>query len=264
MKTLASLFLLINFSALAECQFRPSVKSVYALSGPVTQIIERTGLLTSPLVKGVSVFYPAPETFRGEKIPGGVFLSPAKLEEMKNGLVFIDESQELRKLFRAKKINAVEMKSRNQEPGVVVTNAIKTLGPYVSGCEDKFQRITETSATLEKEIIGLMKSKLNVIFFLGTVGDGKLPELVMANDGLVLWLRKKNLINTYPSELAYLNWSSAIVNELQKNHLLLGLKEESEPKVAGNAGRATLIFPGCLIPGIAQLEAWLYFLRHKV
>ncbi|MES2529292.1 MAG: hypothetical protein V4598_19550 [Bdellovibrionota bacterium] len=264
MKILASIFLLLSFSSHAACEFRSSVKSVYALSGPVTQMIERAGLLSSPLVKGVSIFYPAPESFKGEKIPGGVFLSPSKLDEMKSGLVFFDESQELRKLFHIKKINAVEMKTRNLAPGEVVTKSIATLLPFVSGCEVKFKSITDNVVALEKSIHELMKAKLKVIFFLGSVGDGKLPELVMANDGLVLWLRKKNLIQTYPSELAYLSWSSSILNGLEKDYLFLGMKEEVTPKVSGNSRRATLIYPGCLIPGVAQLEAWLYFLRHKV
>ena len=264
MKIFVSLFFLFAFSSYAACEFGPSVKSVYSLSGPVTQIIERAGLLSSPVVKGVSVFYPAPSSFKGEKIPGGVFLSPAKLDEMKSGVVFYDESQELRKLFKTKQIPAVEMKSRNLVPAEVVGRAIQNLQTSVTGCEAKFKSITDSVASLEKNILDLMKSKLNVIFFLGFVGEGKLPELVMANDGLVLWLRKKNLINTYPSELAYLNWSSSILNRLQKSHLFLGMKEESVPSVKGNASRATLIYPGCLIPGPAQLEAWLYFLQHKV
>lgn len=264
MKTFASLLWLISFTSHAACEFRSSVKSVYSLSGPVTQIIERAGLLSSPVVKGVSIFYPAPETFKGEKIPGGVFLSPSKLEEMNSGIVFIDESQELRRLFTSKKINSVEIKSRNMEPGAVVLKAIGTLQNYVTGCEEKFKSVTDSVQALEKNIIQLMKTKLDVIFFLGPVGEGKLPELVIANDGLVLWLRKKNLINTYPSGLAYLSWSSSILNSLQKSHLFLGLKEENAPRVYGNSTRATLIYPGCLIPGIAQLEAWLYFLQHKV
>ncbi len=226
--------------------------------------MERAGLLTSPALKGVSIFYPAPESFKGEKIPGGVFLSPSKLNEMKNSVVFFDESQELRKLFRSQKINAVEVKSRNMVPGEVVLKSMDYLGKYVSGCTEKFNSISAHVSHLEKMIVETMKSQMNVVFFLGSVGEGKLPELVIAHDGIVLWLKKKNLINTYPSELAYLSWSSAIINKLKGKYLFLGLKEENDPGVQGNSSRANLNYPGCLIPGLSQLEAWVYFLKHKV
>ena len=97
------------------------------------------------------------------------------------------------------------------EPGAVVLKAIGTLQNYVTGCEEKFKSVTDSVQALEKNIIQLMKTKLDVIFFLGPVGEGKLPELVIANDGLVLWLRKKNLINTYPSGLAYLSWINLFI-----------------------------------------------------
>ncbi len=264
MKIFASLFFLFTSSTFAACGFGPSVKSVYSLSGPVTQMIERAGLLSSPSLKGVSVFYPAPSLFKGEKIPGGVFLSPAKLSEMKNSVVFFDESQELRKLFSSQGIHAVEVRSRNLVPREVVQNSIKLLERYVTGCKEKFRIISEQVSTLESKIKQSMKQKLDVVFFLGAVGEGKLPELVIAHDGLVLWLKRMKLINTYPSELAYLSWSSSLINKLQRNYLFLGLKEETLPEVKGTSFRATLIYPGCLIPGISQLEAWVYFLQHKV
>jgi hypothetical protein len=262
MKIFASFVFLFVSSSYAACDFAPAAKSVYSLSGPMTQLIERVGILSSPVVQGVSIFYPAPDSFKGEKIPGGVFLSPAKLNEMRKSIVFFDESQELRKLFRSQKINAVEVRSRNMIPGQVVKNSIHILKNYVQGCTEKFGMISERVSLLEKKIVQSMKIKRDIVFFLGAVGEGKLPDLVIAHDGIVLWLKKMNLINTYPSDLAYVSWSSSLINRLKDKYLFVGLKEEKRLQVIGNSSRATLIYPGCLIPGISQLEAWLYFLQH--
>lgn len=263
MKILASLIFLFANSAFSTCEFKSSFKSVYSLSGPVTQMIERSGLLSSSALKGVSIFYPTPQSFSGEKIPGGVFLSPSKLNEMKNSVVFFDESQELRKLFLSQKITAIEFKSRSLVPSEVVETSLKTLGRYVDGCSEKFKAISLHTKQLEKTIRALMRTKLDVVFFLGSVGGGRLPELVIANDGIVLWLKRVGLIQTYPTELAYLSWSSSIINQLSGKYIFLGLKEDYRPSVRGSSSRATLIYPGALIPGISQLEAWVYFLQHK-
>lgn len=261
MKILFNLiFFLFVSSASASCGFAENVKSVYSLSGPLTVILEELGLLTSPVVKGVSVFYPVPDNFRGEVIPGGVFLSPSKLASLKGSLVLYDGSQELKKLFRSQNISAIEFTSRNQTPREVTEAAIELLRKYLSGCDTT--RILKKLETIEKEIQAKMKTPLHVVFFLGRISGQKLPELVIANDGLVLWLRKLKTIVTYPSELAYVNWSGAIINRLPSGTLSVGISEDKKPSVKGESGRYNLIYPGGLIPGIRQLEAWNYFLDH--
>lgn len=260
MKILFSLLIFITSSfATASCGFTPGHKSIYSLSGPLTVIFEELGLLSSPVVKGISVFYPAPDSFKGEVIPGGVFLSPAKLSSMKNSIVFYDGSQELKKLFRSQNIEAIEFISRNQTPREVTTSAISLLSKHLSGCDTG--KILSKLDGLEKDIQAKMKN-MKVIFFLGRITNQKLPELVIANDGLVLWLRKTKLITTYPSELAYVNWSGAIMNNLKTGTALVGISEAEAPSLQGSSGRYNLVYPGGLIPGIRQLEAWIYYLNH--
>lgn len=256
MKILFSL-LLLSFSAYSTCHFKE--RKVYSLSGPATKIIEEMGLLHQ--LKGISVFYPAIKNFKGEIIPGGIFLSPSKLLEMEDSVVFFDQSQELRKTFARKRMKAIEVNGRNKSPAEVVTTTRDLLAPYIEGCD--FGPVLEKTEELEKKITVRMKEKMKVIFFLGEVGNGKLPELVIANDGIALWLKKKSLIDGYPSELAYVNWSGSLLESLKKDHLLLGLKEGSEPKITGDHSRSTLTYPGILIPGLHQLEAWLWYLEHQ-
>lgn len=256
MKILFSL-LLLSFSAFSECHFKSG--KVYSLSGSVTKIFEEIGLIHE--LRGISVFYPEVKGFKGEVIPGGIFLAPSKLEEMEDAVVFFDQSQELRKTFARKKIHAIEINGRNKSPAEVVALIREILAPFVVGCD--FGPVTEKTKSLEEKIASRMKDKMNVIFFLGGVSTGKLPELVIANDGIVLWLKNRSLIRSYPSELAYVNWAGAIIDELRKTHLLLGLKEGKTPEVSGDRIRATLTYPGILIPGLHQLEGWLWFLENN-
>ncbi len=261
MKIFASLIFFWAVTAQAACRFHPAYGKIYSLSGPVTQILEEWNLLQAKELKGASLFYPLPGNFKGEKIPGGVFLSPSKLDEMKNALVFFDESQELRKLFRTRRVNAVEILSRNQTPGEVTASVLKTLKKYVTGCDS--DQVLAKVRTLEQSIEGRMKGKPSIIFFLGEIRKEKLPEFVIANDGLVLWLKRKNLISSYPSELGYVNWAGSIIEALKGKSLFLGIREEDIPTVSGNSRKANLAYPGGLIPGIRQLKAWNYFLDHQ-
>lgn len=260
MKILFSLSLLFFSFFSFACGFTAGHKPVYSLSGPLTVYLEELGLLSSPVLKGISIFYPAPPSFKGDVIPGGVFLSPGKLSSMKNSLVFYDGSQELRKLFRSQKIEAIEFVSRNQTPREVTVRAMNLLGQHLSGCDGAV--ILKKLGSVESEIQKKMKSAMGVIFFLGRISGKKLPELVIANDGLVYWLRKMNLVTTYPSDLAYVNWSGAIINNLKGSTILVGISEGKTSSLQAASGRFNLVYPGALIPGIRQLEAWNYFLNH--
>jgi hypothetical protein len=262
MKILFSLLFLFSFSVRAACRFSPQVNSVYSLSGPMSALIEDLGLMSSPAMKGVTVFYPELKNFKGEIVPGGVYLAPAKLEAMNNSLVFFDTSTELKKLFKTKKINAVEVNTRGLSPREVTTALWEMLKNQVQDCQTESSKMFERVETLEKKIRKEMNPPMSVVVFLGKVGEGKLPELVIANDGIVKWLRGNKLIETYPSELAYVNWAASVMNEL-KEHLLLGFVEAKSPMLTGKDKRVTLSYPGALIPGMRQLEAWNYFLENR-
>ncbi len=264
MKILLSVFCLLSLSAHSGCRISDEVKAVYSLSGPFTNLLEETGLLFNPKVKGVSLFYPVPDKFQGEKIPGGVFLSPGKLNQMKNALVVFDESQELRKLFHRQNIRTLEVKSRGKTPSEVVSETFTVADSVFVDCGDALKKMSKDASALEAEIKKRMPEKMKIIFFLGEINSGKLPELIMANDGIVLWLRQMNLIETYPSVLAYVPWSSSILNSLEKSHLFLGMKDSGPEGVSGKGQRLTLTHRGILTPGLMQLKAWKYFLDHSL
>lgn len=255
MKILVS-FLFLSFSAHSSCHFKSS--KVYSLSGSATKVIEEFGLAHQ--LKGISVFYPKIKNFKGDIIPGGIFLSPSKISEMEGAVVFFDRSQELRKTLSRAKITAVEIYDRGKTPSEVVTYVGSVLKPFVNDCD--FDPILQKTSEMENAILRQMKEKMKVVFFLGAVGKGKLPELVVASDGLFLWLKKKNLVESYPSELAYVNWSGSILDKLKKDYLFLGVKEGSEPAIIGDSQRSTLIYPGILTPGLHQLEAWNWYLEN--
>lgn len=257
MKTFLSLLLFLSTVVRAECQLRPRDRKIYSLSSPVTKVFEELGLLQN--LTGISVFYPGGEKFKGEKIPGGIFLAPGKLKEMKDALIFYDQGQELRKLFRKQGLKAIEIVTRGQTPGETVSHVVKTLRPYLRDCD--LEGLLIRVKDLEKRITKSMKERLKIVFFLGEVKEGRLPELVVVEDGLVLWLKRQGLVETYPTGFAYASWSGAILEELKKDHLLLGLKE-GKAGVSGTPKRATLTFPGSLAPGLHQLEAWEFFLGH--
>lgn len=224
--------------------------------------MEDLGLMNAPALKGVTVFYPVKGHFGGERIPGGVYLAPAKLAAMKNALIFYDSSSELKKLFTTKKMKAAEINSRGLTPRQVMSSVWEKLKAHVQDCQTEKTAMFGQMDVLEDNIKKRMTTPYLVIVFLGKVTEGKLPELVIANDGIVKWLRENKLIRTYPTDLAYVNWAASVMNEL-KTYSLLGFAESPSPTLAGNSKRMTLNFPGVLTPGLRQLEAWSFFLANQ-
>ncbi len=260
MKIFFSLFLLFTLKAYGNCDFRENVKSVYSLSGPVSKTLEEIQLLSSPRVKGISIFYPT--TLDKKKIPGGIFIAPGLLNEMKNSLVIYDESQELKKLFDSQGIHTISLNSRGKSPHEVMEESERVVRPFLKGCDDKLLLLQKKIAALESEIRKKSTTKKDIVFFLGEVNDGKLPDLVVANDGIARWLKENKLVSGYPSELAYVNWSARVLGKIPQSTIYLGLKEAPKPGLKGQSLRMTLEYPGALMPGMTQLEAWIYFLDH--
>jgi hypothetical protein len=82
------------------------------------------------------------------------------------------------------------------------------------------------------------------------------------NDGVVKKLIKENKIKTYPSELSYVNWSSKIMDTLSKDFIHLGIEDSGSKlmkEIKRSSMKMTLIYPGALVPGFSQLEAFLFW-----
>lgn len=261
---LFSVFLFYSSLAYSECKFKPHVTKVYSLSGVTSVALNEIGLLKNPAVKGISVFNPISKNdFIGTRYPGGIFLSPTVFKEFGGGVVFYDESLELsRVLDPMSSIQGVQIKTRGLTPTAVSEYVVKELKFFLDGCEKEVGRFllkTKTTATsLQKNT----PKTRTAVYYLGDKLNGKHPEMIMVQDGVVKWLIEQKLIRSYPSPLAYVNWSAKIMRSLPKETLHIHLVDSGAQmikNVQGKYGNWTLTYPGALVPGLTQLEAWNYF-----
>lgn len=265
MKTFLSLCLACaSFFASADCGFKPTVSKVVSLSGVTTVLFKELGLLGHPKLKGISVFNPVGEKdFSGTIYPGGVFLSHNALSGLNGSVVFYDESRELRKILQSQKnIVGKEIKTRNLVPEETVRRTIITMQEVLQNCGDRIESVYQKVYSLQEKILKKVPHKLKVIFYLGELRSERVPEMVIVQDGVVKWLIQKNKIITYPSELSYVNWSSKILQEMPKETNHVGIVDSGRlmnKELKKIEKGVTLIYPGALVPGITQLEAFLFW-----
>lgn len=261
MRIFLSLFFL-SFYVEAACEFKPAARKVISLSGTSTVVFKELGLLSK--LHGISVFNPISEKeFAGKVYPGGIFLSHSALSELEGSVVFFDESRDLRKVLGSRKtVNALEIHTRGLTPKESVDTTLKAIAPYIQNCEATISALNSKIKTLEEKLLKRIPDSLNVVFYLGEFQNGRAPEFVMVNDGVVKWLKDLKKIKTYPTELAYVNWSSKLMSEMPKNTMHVGVKDpgrENKHEIKRSPQRMTFIYPGSLVPGVTQLEAFLYW-----
>jgi hypothetical protein len=263
--------ILISFFWLTDvfggCDFRPPISKVFSLSGPITVALRDMGLLKNAKVKGISLFHPVDKNqFQGKFFPGGIFLSRQVMEEFSGSLLFFDESHELSKTFSPlSSIQSIEMKTRNLIPMEVTLKVIKELAPFLMDCSKELKAWEEKSRLLENKVLAQIKAPISILFFLGDFKNNHPPELLIVNDGIVKWLIQRKKIKTYPSELAYVNWSSRLIRKMPASTYEVAVKDSgSELIYAFNKKerRMTFNYPGSLIPGVSQLEAWDFLFKH--
>ncbi len=246
-----------------SCEFSGEVKNVYSLSGPVSLALRDLGLTKSPKLKAVSTFHPIDKSFHGEFFPGGLFLSIDWLHKMKGGLVFYDEARELTKsIARIQGVHGVEVRTRQLSPMGVSHYLEKVLSPYVRNCNfaQMHQELDRKLETLAR-LIPLSRSYL---FFLGEIRGARLPEMLMVQDGVVQWMIEKVHLQTYPSKLSYVTWSSKVMRSMPQNTLKVGLIDSGSKMIyekIQNKEGINLTFPGGLIPGTGQVEAMLFLFK---
>jgi hypothetical protein len=261
---IALLFSLFFLSSHA-CDFSSEIKSVYSLSGPVSLAFKSLGLDRNTKLKGVSVYHPLDSrSFKGDFLPGGVFLSPESLQRLSGSLVFYDESRELTKILsKTTGIKAIEIRTRQMHPLEVMAYIQSKIAPFLSNCDEEklSSRVTMKLANLKT----IIKERPTMVFFLGRLQREKLPQMVMVQDGVVKWMNQEGLIKTYPSPLAYVSWSSKILRELPKDTLKVGIMDSGnsmEQKIEKLEEGINLTFPGSLIPGEGQVDAMIYLFGH--
>ncbi len=259
MKIFLSLFILaFSLSSWAECRFNQN-SSVVSLSGSSTVLFKELGLLKD--LKGISVFNPIKESeYSGKVYPGGIFLSQSVLSEFKSSTVIYDESRELTKILGSHRINKIEIITRNKTPTETIHETLKAIIPLTVDCQKQIEKIESKRVSLEKRILDSLPVTIKILFFLGEVKGERYPEMIMANDGAVKWLKEKKKIETYPTELAYVNWSAKIMQDL-KGMLIVGLSDpgrKDSKSFKRTELKVNVSFPGILVPGLSQLEGMTY------
>ena len=266
MQIFSILFLLVSFQLKASCEFKKDVTKVTSLSGSMAVTLRELGLLSSSRMKGITVFAPiTKDEFKGMSFPGGIFLSQQTLSQFDNEIVFYDEARELHRILASRKsIIAREVRTRNLTPVEAIDSTLEVLKEFVVDCEKEITQFKNKALNLEKEILGAISTPLHVIFYIGQIKNNRLPETIMANDGIVKWLREKNKIVTYPSDLAYVSWSAKVMQDLEKKTLHVGIKDPGQKNLKAfskNNNNISFEYPGSLVPGLSQLEAFLYLFQ---
>jgi hypothetical protein len=259
MKIFLSLFIFtFSIQALAECRFNQNA-SVVSLSGSSTVLFKELGLLKD--LKGISIFNPVQESeYSGKVYPGGIFLSQSVLSEFKSSTVIYDESRELSKILGSYRINKIQIITRNKTPTETIHETLKLIIPLTVDCQKQIEKIELKRVNLEKRILESLPLKKKILFFLGEVKGERYPEMIMANDGVVKWLKENKKIETYPTELAYVNWSAKIMQDL-KGMLIVGLTDpgrKNSKSFKQTELKVNISYPGILVPGLSQLEGMTY------
>jgi hypothetical protein len=228
----------------------------YSLSGPITMLLEHFEILENQALKGISVFHPV-EKYSGNRIGGGIFLSPKAFADEK-ALVFYDESQELRRsLNKIPKLHLISIATRGLDVFEATSLSLKTLTAYLKGCEEKIAKLEQLIQQVQIRINQNDSKVWNVLFFMQMISASlKYPSMLIVQDGFVLTMLKANRIKTYDSPLAYVAWSSKKLSHDYKHYQRLGLNETMDKTLKVSRYddlNYNVFYRGIFTPGIRQL-----------
>ena len=233
------------------------------LSGPVTYLLEELDLINDSKLLAVTSMVHLNKDFKGKRIMGGVFLAPQKLQPLKAEAIFFDQSKELEKrLASYQEFKSIEIKTRNLDPFETTSKLLEKISPYLNNCQ---KRVVKLRKKLEKIKQTLVKSqkKFRMIFYLGKIGNKK-PDMIIVNDGFVKFMKEQLKLESYPSDLAYVSWSSKVMNQL-KGFWHIGLHDSQAAElIISKIDKHNInsSFRGVFTPGITQvyyLEALLKY-----
>ena len=133
----------------------------------------------------------------------------------------------------------------------------RVLVPYLKNCDDKNKELNTKISQLENHIRSQIKKIGGSIFFLGHIKE-KLPDTILSNDGFVYWLKNEKLMESYPSDLEYVNWSMKVISPLRGRFLFFGIEDSFDSGLKKVEKKSEKVFnvsyPGALTPGYTQLE----------
>lgn len=247
----------VSFLLLTEVSLACSLntRGVISLSGPVSTYLDQLGIVNE--LEAISSFHPV-KNFKGVKLAGGLYLSTSTLKSMEGKTVFFDKSRELKKVLeRFPKIKTIELDSRRKGPKEVIDQTAEALRPYLKNCDEKQGLFNKEISQLEAHIKTNSKKIRESIFFLGHINE-KLPDTILSNDGFVYWLKKEGLMESYPTDLEYVNWSMKVISPLRGKYFFFGVEDSFNTGMMKVEKKTEKVFnvsyPGALTPGYTQLE----------
>lgn len=247
----------VSFLLLSEVSLACSLntKGIISLSGPVSTYLDQLKIVND--LEAISSFHPI-KNFKGVKLAGGLYLSTSTLKSMEGKIVFFDKSRELKKVLeRFPKIKSIELDSRRKTPREVIEQSAELLKPYLKNCDEEKSLLDKHVSQLETHIRSHSKKIRESIFFLGHISE-KLPDTILSNDGFVYWLKKEGLMESYPTDLEYVNWSMKVISPLRGKFLFFGVEDSFSSGLMKVEKKAEKVFnvsyPGALTPGYTQLE----------
>lgn len=257
-QVISTCLLLISFKCFS-CELNyPS--DIISLSGPITHLLLELKLLKVPVV-AISEFHGIDQKqFSGIIFKGGLFLSPQVLKNLKQPLIFFDESLEQRKTINKLELKGVELITKNLDPFEVFELSKLKLIPYLKNCDSELAKIQIKIVEIKKVIERSKKRDGYYFFYLGEIKkEGRRPNLIMI-DNFVLTFVKNKLIKTYPSQLNYVPWSEKIIHEYEKKKTYsiglvtssIGKNQLELKKVSEN--EFNYYHPALLVPGLAQIN----------
>lgn len=250
----------------ASTTFACELKSeTVSLSAPITGVLEDLKLLSDKNLIAISMFHPLKDETKIERLGGGLFLSQKSLKRFQKMTIFFDESGEMkRRLTEAHIAGVIEVQTRSLDPFEVVERAIVKLTPYLKNCDDKLSAL-KTHYLSEKDwLLQQTAFKNPMYFFLGELKENNWPDLLMVQDGPVLFWLKHKKIKTIESPLAYVRWGEKWKKSLTKEDQLIGLIHSSDTKKFSIEKQTywNVTSAGALTPGPWQIRFMRQFVEQ--
>lgn len=228
-----------------------------SLSGPTTMLLEKLNLLEDKNLYAISDTHSIEGKITPKVIKGGIFVSRKTIESFKEARIIFDKSLELKRVIKKSgHTNFRELDTRDLDPFEAYNNIFLVLAPLLENCGDRIISLEDEIKSLRTKLVKKIPYK-KAIFFLGKITDRKLPQLIISNDGIVLFYKKNRNFRTYESKLSYTPWSAKEMVRY-KDYLKIGIvQDQSFKKIRKEViskNKFNLYLKGALIPGLNQIE----------
>lgn len=253
MKKAFSLFFICSLNVWACEISRP----VVSLSAPITGVLEDLNLLEDKNLVAISSFYPTLKKISKERLGGGLFLSQKSLKRFQKTVIFYDESGEMKRRLKEFAIQeAIEVSTRSLDPFEATERALVQVTKSLRGCEDSVKKLQDFYGQEKKWLLMQPKFPGRWYFFVGYLKEKHWPNLLMVNDGPMLFWLKHQKMQSFDSTLAYVRWGEKWKSTLGKDDHLVGLEHTNEGKVFKweKAKYLNITSAGALTPGPWQIR----------